>query len=97
MFLHIYNIDATTQSHNYTYLSLLLLHESSCSFGSVKRDKTSPSLSDLRPLSTSQNHPVPEAAEDQGAAAEGDGGLWTADGHVFQGKGGTNTKRGYRQ
>lgn len=39
----------------------------------------------------SQNHPVPEAAEDQGAAAESDWGLWPADGHVLHGEGGTRT------
>lgn len=71
----------------------------SCYFGSaepelVRLDTTPGSY--LRPLtplpfSASQNHPVPEAAEDQGAAAESDRGLWPADGHVLHGERGTKT------
>lgn len=36
--------------------------------------------------SASQDHPVPEAAEDQGAAAESDRGLRAADGLVLHGE-----------
>lgn len=46
----------------------------------------------LLSLSASQDHPVPEAAEDQGAAAESDRGLWPADGHVLHGERGTKGK-----
>ena len=53
----------------------------------------------LRPLtllvfSASQNHPVPEASEDQGAIAESDRGFWPADGHVLYGERGTKTTGG---
>jgi len=41
-------------------------------------------------LSAFQDHPVSEAAEDQGASAESDRGLWPADGHVLHGKRGTS-------
>lgn len=37
----------------------------------------------------SQDHPIPEAAEDQGTPPESDGGLWPADGHVLHGERGT--------
>lgn len=43
------------------------------------------------PLPASQNHPVPETAEDQRAAAESDWGLWSADGHVLYGERGKRT------
>lgn len=49
----------------------------------------------LLPFSASQNYPVPEAAEDQGAAAESDRGLWPANGHVLYGERGTRTISGH--
>lgn len=45
----------------------------------------------LQTFFVSQNHPVPEAAENQGAAAESDRGLWPADGHVLHGERGRRT------
>lgn len=60
-----------------------------CCDSEVLADKVAPSPSDLSLLFLSgQDHPLPEAAEDQGAAAESDRGLWSADGHVLHGEGG---------
>lgn len=58
----------------------------------VLAHKVAPFFTDLCTLLTFfsfifwQNHPVPEATEDQGAAAESDRGLWPADGHVLYGE-----------